>query len=1091
MKNNEFCHLHVHNQYSLLDGFGSEQAFAKKAKALKFKYLALTNHGNIDGLIKHQRACVSENIIPLFGAEMYIVSDISNKELKADHITLLVKNQSGWETLCRLLTFANLEGFYKRPKIDHRTFMEEDLSGLIILTGCTASFLRSDLGEAFFWNLVDERGKDLYLEIMPHDMPEQIEHNKKCKELSMKYGIPLVATNDCHYINEDENVVQEVLLAVQTHVKWNDKKRWKFDIKGLHLRSYEEMKVAFKRQNVFSEKEYVAALHQTIEIAKKCEDFRIEKREVFLPKIKRLKKYSIYKADAKYLSFLCIKGKGKIKNWTEKYQSRLQYELEIIKEKKFERYFLIVWDLVRWCKKNKIMIGSGRGSVGGSLMAYLLNITCVDPIKYNLLFSRFINEERIDLPDIDIDFEHKKRDQVRQYLIKKYGEDNVAGISTFLEMKGKAAVRDVSRVFDIPLKEADEFAKAIEYGNEKSSINEMLKTTREGKLFKSKYPLQAKYSSKLEGTIKSTGQHAAAVIISPKNLKDGGITNLCRKGKDKIIVVNWDMEDAEYMGLVKLDILGLSTLSILSEANKLIEENHGKKIKFEKIRPINALVFDTLTKGETVGVFQLSTPLSTDMCKETKIDTFEDIASVLAIARPGSLHSGMTKNFIDRKHGKKWKAKNSIYEKITEKTYGVLIYQEQVMEVFHKVAGLPYSVADNIRKIIGKKRDVNEFEQYKERFLKGCLKKRTFNKEEVEWFWEMLLECSDYLFNRSHAIEYAMLAYWTAWTKYFYPTEFICASLSCGEDLKKEELIKEAYRIGLKVVSPKIGISDAIKWKAKDNSLYCPFIEIKGFGESTALKCIEKTLPNNTGFFELFPQREVTAKTKIDKILNEIKAFDKDTIPENINRYFSFNLLNTEEQQIKILEKKFSGYENNELRDCKKCELTKQCKQPLYPSKGIYNIMIIGEAPGYEDDQQGRNFIGAGGKMIWEELEKYKLEKKMFHVTNICKCYPSKSKTLNDKQLKICFENWLLKEIKDLNCSLILSFGNAALKALSDKSPKGITKMNGKIEWSNKVSCPVCYVISPSAVLRGSIERKVFNQGIKVFAKKVKEGLKT
>ena len=426
MKNNKFCHLHVHNQYSLLDGFGSEQAFAEKAKKLGFKYLALTNHGNVDGLIKHQKACLKENIVPLFGCEMYIVSDISNKDLKADHMTLLVKNQSGWEALCRLLTFANLEGFYKRPKIDYKTFQKEDLSGLIILTGCTASFLRSDLGEAFFWNLVDEKREDLYLEIMPHDMVEQIEHNKKCKVLSMKYNIPMVATNDCHYVNKDEDIIQEVLLAVQTHAKWSDKNRWKFDIKDLHLKSYDEMKIIFKKQNVFSEKEYIDALHQTIKIAEKCKDLRIEKREIFLPKIKRLKKYSGYKTDAKYLAFLCIKGKNKIKNWTEKYQDRLQYELEIIKQKKFERYFLIVWDLVRWCKKNNVMIGSGRGSVGGSLIAYLLNITCVDPIKYNLLFSRFINEHRCFVGETKIKTKEGEKEikdiVIGDKIINKYGE---------------------------------------------------------------------------------------------------------------------------------------------------------------------------------------------------------------------------------------------------------------------------------------------------------------------------------------------------------------------------------------------------------------------------------------------------------------------------------------------------------------------------------------------------------------------------------------------------------------------------------------------------------------------------------------------
>src|SRR4030067_1158551 len=414
MKKDKFCHLHIHNQFSYLDGFGSEKAYAEKAKGLGFKYLALTNHGNIDGLIKHQKACEKEGIIPLFGCEMYIVNDLSYKETKAGHMILLVKDQAGWKALCRLLTFANLEGFYKRPKIDYKTFQKEDLSGLIILTACTASFLNRDLGEAFFWNLADEIKEDLYLEVMPHDMQEQVEHNKKCKELSIKYNIPLVASNDCHYVNKDEDKVQEVLLAVQSHAKWNDPKRWKFDISGLYLKTYDEMKTAFKKHNVFSEKEYKAALKRTIEIAEKCKDFRIEKRIASLPQIKKAKKYSNFKKNTDLLFHLCTKGKIKIKNWNSRYEDRLRYELKIIKQKNFERYFLIVWDLVRWCKKENIMIGSGRGSVGGSLTAYLLNITSIDPKKYNLLFSRFINEERIDLPDIDIDFEHKKRDNVRQ-----------------------------------------------------------------------------------------------------------------------------------------------------------------------------------------------------------------------------------------------------------------------------------------------------------------------------------------------------------------------------------------------------------------------------------------------------------------------------------------------------------------------------------------------------------------------------------------------------------------------------------------------------------------------------------------------------
>lgn len=904
MSNKKFCHLHVHNQYSLLDGLGSEKEYAKRAKELGFRYLALTNHGNIDGLIKHQKACDAEGIVPLFGCEVYIVNNMSlqDKEEHRGHMTILVKNKTGWRELCRLLTASNLEGFYKRPRVDYRSFLGSDLSGFIVMTGCQASFLNIKHGEGFFWNLVDEIKENLYLEVMPHDSEDQINHNKRCRELSTKYNIPLVATNDCHYILPEDNKAQEVLLAIQTHAKWSDKDRWKFDIDGLHLRTKAEMIKAFKRQGILKEEEYRRAMRRTIEIAEKCKGFRIEKQQISLPKIERPKKYKKTN-DTELLFLLCRKALRKMgDSWTKEYQTRLNYELKVIQEKKFERYFLIVWDLIRWCKKNDIMIGPGRGSVGGSIVAYLLKITCVDPIKYNLLFSRFINEDRIDFPDIDIDFEDRKRDQVRKYLEEKYGFNNVSGISTFLQMKGKATVRDVCRVFDIPIREADAFAKSIEYEGVEGSILAAIKNTPEGRSFKKAHPKETKLATRLEGTIRASGQHAAAVIISSESLKEGARGNLCRRGKD-IIVSNWDMEDNEYMGLMKLDILGLSALSILSETKALIKENHGKDIFFNDfIERKNGIpvgdknILRMLSKGNTVGVFQLSTPLSKDICRKLNVNCFEDIASVLAIARPGSLHSGMTDEFIKRKHRGTWKRKNKTYEEITKNTYGVLIYQEQVMEVFHKIAGLPYSVADSIRKIIGKKRDAKEFEPYKEQFATGCLKMKTFNLNEVEWFWEMLLECANYLFNRSHSIEYAMLAYWTAFCKHYYPTEFICASLTHGGDLKKEELIEEAKRLRLKIISPKIELSDALKWKAKNNKLYVPFIEVKGFGKVTALKCVQRRKASRSGFFDLFPERNILMnrkggkKTKVDNILEEIKAFDKNKIPNGIDKYFSFRI---------------------------------------------------------------------------------------------------------------------------------------------------------------------------------------------------------
>lgn len=1037
-----------------------------------------------------------------------------------------------------------------------------------------------------------------------------------------------------------------------------------------------------------------------------------------------------------------------------------------------------------------------------------------------------------DLPDIDIDFEDRKRDQVRKYLEERYGFDNISGISTFLQMKGKATVRDICRVFDIPIKEADEFAKSIEYDGGESSILSAIENTLEGKVFKKRHPKETMLSARLEGTIKASGQHAAAVVVSSENLKGGTRGNLCRRGKD-IIVSNWDMEDSEYVGLMKLDILGLSTLSILSEAKALIKENHGKDIHFndfiirENCTPVgDKNILKMLSRGNTVGIFQLSTPLSTDICKRLHIDNFEDISSVLAIARPGALHSGMTDEFIERKHKGKWKRKHKIYEGITKNTYGVLIYQEQVMEVFHKIAGLPYSVADNIRKIIGKKRDVKEFAPYKDQFSKGCLKMKTFNKSEVEWFWSMLLECANYLFNRSHSIEYAMLAYWTgfcvdgttrlydwekkkyisiskafkqkikiiacydektgktipgkvkkiirttgakhkdlkmayimttksfknlkcsldhriltpsgyktlgqlkvgdlvaverritssenpdvakkiskAWKKkwkimskeerkrrskisslggkachesgawkrywnnlsrkkkekriaqfvsiqrdkgwhkrfvgyakdghkvyssgelfldnwlfenkiqhktqiyikqtkfrsdfyckgvyiefdglkrkdsyfekkfkdrafvvirsideiedklhflleeenmrngnevifepikkikkwkprvmydismeeepfnflangvvvhnckYYYPTEFICASLTHGGDQKKEELIEEATRLKLKIVPPKIGLSDALKWTARNNNLYVPFVEVKGFGEATALKCAERGEIKRRGFFDLTFEGELNKRTnsamrilgsvnkipKIDRILQEIGAFNKEKIPSGIDRYFSFRISSADTHIMEIRERRWQGYgEGINLQSCTKCDLSEECTRPVHPSPGKYNVMIVGEAPGYEEDRQGKGFIGRAGRLIWEELSRHGLKREMFHVTNVNKCFPSQLKTPNEKQIKACFDAWLKKEVEKLKPCLILSFGNTGLKAFSDME-SGITKMNGKTIWSNKVGTWTCFVIHPASVLRGGTDKKIFRKGIDEFGNRVKKLLK-
>lgn len=458
----DFCHLHVHNEYSLLDGFGTAENYAAKAAELGFGYLALTNHGNVDGVLKFQNACLKYGIKPIIGCEFYLVQDLAIKnkgELRA-HAIVLVKNDVGWTNMLKMLTVASTEGYYYRPRIDPKILLES-LDGLVVMTACTASFLRIDWGMGLFEDLADAIPEDLFLEIMPHQMKEQMELNKRCLELQKRYDIPLVATNDCHYIGREDEKSQEVLLAIQGRNKWKDPKRFRFTIGGLYLRSAEEMEKAFSEQNCIERSIYCKAMRSTMMVVKRCADFVVQPLSVQLPVVPNFE--GIKDEDA--LRELCAKGyQEKIvaeRKDSSVYRDRLEEEINSIIDLGFARYFLIVWELIDWCSRNDVMVGPGRGSVGGCLVAYLLGITMVDPIKYKLVFTRFISPARIDLPDIDMDFEDSKRHLVRKHLEDIYGEHHVAAVSTFSTMKGRGAVRDVSRVFDIPLVDVDKAAKAI------------------------------------------------------------------------------------------------------------------------------------------------------------------------------------------------------------------------------------------------------------------------------------------------------------------------------------------------------------------------------------------------------------------------------------------------------------------------------------------------------------------------------------------------------------------------------------------------------------------------------------------------------
>ena len=1081
-----FCHLHVHNEYSVLDGFGSAKAYVAQAKKLGHKYLGLTNHGNVDGLIEFQAECDKAGIKPVSGCELYIVPDLTIKKKgeKRGHVTVFVENEIGWKNLLKMISVANLEGFYYRPRVDFDLLFEH-AEGLIISTACTASFLNLPGGEDLFLDLYDDAPDRIFLEIMPHTLDDQSALHDKIMLLEDHAGAEtqLLATNDCHYIKRGDSKAQEVLLAIQSKAKWKDPKRWKFSISGLHMRSDREMRKAFDKQGDWSEICIDEAIDNTEALAKRCCGFRIPKRNIQLPEPKEILGYKgaeliQYLCDRKYFEFF---DKSLFKSKT--YSRRVEEEMGLIKKKGFEPYFLMVYELLRWCDKNDVMYGPGRGSVGGSLVAFLLGITAVDPIKYNLLFSRFISEERIDFPDIDLDFEDIKRDKVRQYLKDRYGKENVAGIATFLRMKSRAVVKDVSRVFDVPDKVVNKFTKTIA---PETGIEGALKESI-GASFQKKYPEVIELALKLENQIRGMGQHAGGIIVSKNSLWQGDSCAVVKTG-DRF-VVNWGMSDAERCGLLKLDVLGLNTLSVVSEALKTISaEIDLKSISFD-----DPEVYKMINQGKTAGVFQINTKPLTNLCLKLKPQTLMDLSHVIALVRPGPSDSGLTDEYIKRRKGGRWAKKHKLFEKVTEDTLGIVVYQEQVMQVINQVAGLPYSTADKIRKVIGKKRDKKYFKPYEEQFVKGCIDQETLSESEARQFWKELQNHAHYSFNRAHSLAYAMLGYWTAWLKVKHPIEFICACLTKAnlQTSEKNKLIADAVKIGFALRLPKIGESDPIRWIAKDEKLLCPFIEIKGIGEKAALKIIGEEKPVAAGGFFDLKATAIKPKGRLGGQLQAVGAYSPKDVVEGAAEHFDFSIGGkSRREQVRDFGEfndfvKIAKYSSDVYLDrletldgCYHCDLGKQTKfGPVVPEPGKLNVVIVVDVPNKADDEAGEYLTGAAGAMLFDELKKHGFKKGDFHITAVCKCLPKVLKSPNDSQIRACGGKWLSKELRLTGIKLVLVLGKAGIQYFSGQKDK-IENRSGEYFYNRRLRMWVAFSVSPQDVLKDMKKMDLFKESI-------------
>ena len=850
----QFVHLHNHSEYSLLDGAARIKELVAKSADLGMPAVAVTDHGNMFGVLKLYEECkkVSKEreaqglpgIKPIIGCEFYVAPRSRFlKEGKEDkstyHLVLLAENQQGYRNLCKLNAVAYLEGFYYKPRID-REILRQHSEGLICLSACLAgeviqSLLENDMEAAYAiaQDYLEIFDRDHYfIELQDHGLDEQRLTNPQLIKLANDLNIGLVCTNDCHYINREDAEWHDMLLCVQTGRLRSDPLRMRFPNSEFYLKSPEEMQLLFG--------EYPEALANTVRIAERCQVNLDKHDQVDLPVVQVPEGYDL----ETYLRYLCEEGiKKRYPEVTPELRERLEYELDIIISMRFPGYFLIVWDLINFCHQNGIRVGPGRGSAAGSLVAYSLGITNIDPIRYNLIFERFLNPERVSMPDIDTDFCVVRRGEVIDYLVEKYGEDKVGQIVTFGTMKSKLVVKDVGRALDIPIPEVNKLTKLIP-DDLKMTLAKALKESAELKeLYDNDERVRELWdiSTKLEGMPRHTGTHAAGVVIAPAPVVD---YMPCFKMGVNILTTQFEKEQVEEQGLVKMDILGLRNLTVIGDALKNIKQSRGLDIDIDNIPLDDQAVYEMLSAGDTDGVFQLESDGMRTYLRALKPERIEDIIAMVALYRPGPLEGGMVNDFIKRKHGEtKVEYPHPMLEPVLAETYGVMVYQEQIMQVASTMAGFTLGQADELRRAMGKKKPEVLAAKRKD-FLAGALQKGVSEKTANEVF-DLMEFFSGYGFNKSHSAAYGIVTYQTAWLRCHYAAEYMAAILtSFMQSADKVTTYIEACRnAGLEILPPDINLSYT-DFSVHDGKVRFGLAAIKKVGREIINQIIEERNAN-------------------------------------------------------------------------------------------------------------------------------------------------------------------------------------------------------------------------------------------------------
>ncbi len=842
----DFAHLHLHSQYSLLDGAIKFDELFEQAKNYGMPAVALTDHGNLFGAYEFHKKGKKSGVKPIIGCELYITPKLNPEnpsEGKTYHLTALCMNKNGYRNLSNLVSKAYFEGFYRRPRIDH-ILLEEHSEGLIILSGCLNSelsqaVLKRDTAQALkiaskYKEVFEDR---YYLEVQATGLPEQRRANSHIREISKKLNIKIAATNDCHFLRKEDSRPHDALLCIQTGAVLQDEKRFRFQGEEFYFKSQQEM---LDELNDFED-----AIEITKDIAKRC-DFDFDKGEYKFPefKIEDGQSHDDYIENLSKLKLIKRFDENEIPDDRKQvYEERLKFELGIIKQMGFSGYFLVVSDFINYAKSRAIPVGPGRGSVAGSLVAYVLGITEVDPIPYNLIFERFLNPERVSMPDIDIDFCAEGRDKIIRYVTEKYGQDKVAQIGTFGTMSAKAVVKDVGRVMGIPYAEVDKVTKLIPtFRGKVFSIQESISKVPELKSLIANSPqLQemVELAKPLENMVRHSSTHAAGIVISNEPLID---SIPLYKGSKNEVVTQYDMNTIEELGFVKFDFLGLKTLTVIDKALKFVKKNNPDKtatLNINKMPLDDDNVYKLLSSGKTKGIFQIESSGMKELLTKLQPSSIEEIIAVLALYRPGPLDSGMVDEFIERKHGRK----NIDYpvpelEEILRGTYGLFVYQEQIMKAASAVADYSLGEADLLRRAMGKKKP-QEMKAQRERFLDGAKKKNISSKKAKEIFGAME-KFAEYSFNKSHSTAYALITYQTAYLKTYHTAEFMAALLSveANNNDKVISSITECKQMKIDVLPP--DVNESIDgFTARDGKIRFGLSAIKNVGGSIVQSILE------------------------------------------------------------------------------------------------------------------------------------------------------------------------------------------------------------------------------------------------------------